>query len=139
VLFRLILLVCVIGVYGVSENVWDVVIMLGFGLAGYLMRKTGYEPAPLVLAFVLGRLAEEAIRQSLLLSRGRLGILNRAADRRRLPRGDRGGHRPAPRAAGAARDAGAGGGRIAGGLTAGPGGTPGGAATTCRIVLNSQP
>lgn len=74
-LFPLILLVCVIGVYGVSENVWDVVIMLGFGLAGYLMRKTGYEPAPLVLAFVLGRLAEEAIRQSLLLSRGRLGIL----------------------------------------------------------------
>jgi putative tricarboxylic transport membrane protein len=75
VLFPLILLVCVIGVYGVSENVWDVVIMLGFGVAGYLMRKTGYEPAPLVLAFVLGRLAEESIRQSLLLSRGRLGIL----------------------------------------------------------------
>ncbi|HEY2994490.1 MAG TPA: tripartite tricarboxylate transporter permease [Methylomirabilota bacterium] len=75
VLFPLILLVCVIGVYGVSENVWDVVIMLGFGVAGYLLRKTGYEPAPLVLAFVLGRLAEESIRQSLLLSRGRLGIL----------------------------------------------------------------
>ena len=75
VLFPLILLVCVIGVYGVSENVWDIAIMLGFGVAGYLMRKTGYEPAPLVLAFVLGRLAEESIRQSLLMSRGRLGIL----------------------------------------------------------------
>jgi putative tricarboxylic transport membrane protein len=75
VLFPLILLVCVIGVYGVSENLWDIVIMLGFGVAGYLMRKTGYEPAPLVLAFVLGRLAEESIRQSLLMSRGRLGIL----------------------------------------------------------------
>jgi putative tricarboxylic transport membrane protein len=75
VLFPLILLVCVIGVYGVSENVWDIAIMLAFGVAGYLMRKAGYEPAPLVLAFVLGRLAEESIRQSLLLSRGRLGIL----------------------------------------------------------------
>ena len=75
VLFPLILLVCVVGVYGVSVNVWDIVIMLGFGVAGYLLRKTGYEPAPLVLAFVLGRLAEESIRQSLLLSRGRLGIL----------------------------------------------------------------
>ena len=75
VLFPLILLVCVIGVYGVSQNLWDIVLMLGFGVAGYLMRKTGYEPAPLVLAFVLGRLAEESIRQSLLLSRGSLGIL----------------------------------------------------------------
>jgi len=75
VLFPLILLVCVIGVYGVSQNVWDIVIMLGFGVAGYVMRKTGYEPAPLVLAYVLGRLAEESIRQSLLMSRGQLGIL----------------------------------------------------------------
>ena len=40
VLFPLILLVCVVGVYGVSVNVWDIVIMLGFGVAGYLLRKT---------------------------------------------------------------------------------------------------
>jgi putative tricarboxylic transport membrane protein len=39
------------------------------------MRKLGYEPAPLVLAFVLGKLAEESVRQSLLLSRGSFGIL----------------------------------------------------------------
>jgi putative tricarboxylic transport membrane protein len=74
-LFPLILLICVVGVWGVSDNVWDVVLMLAFGVAGYLMRKTAFEPAPLVLAFVLGRLAEESIRQSLLLSRGSLGIL----------------------------------------------------------------
>jgi putative tricarboxylic transport membrane protein len=74
-LFPLILLICIIGVYGVSENVWDIAIMLGFGVLGYLMRKTGYEAAPMVLAFVLGRLAEESLRQSLLLSRGRLAIL----------------------------------------------------------------
>jgi putative tricarboxylic transport membrane protein len=39
------------------------------------MRRLQYEPAPLVLAFVLGRLAEESIRQSLLMSRGSLAIL----------------------------------------------------------------
>ncbi|MBI1735180.1 MAG: tripartite tricarboxylate transporter permease [Candidatus Rokubacteria bacterium] len=75
VLFPLILLFCVIGVYSISGNTWDVVLMLVFGVVGYLMRKFGYEPAPLVLAYVLGRLAEESIRQSLLLSRGDLSIL----------------------------------------------------------------
>ena len=75
VLFPLILLFCVIGVYGVSGNIWDIVIMLIFGVAGFLMRKLEYPAAPLVLAFVLGRLSEESIRQSLLLSRGSLTIL----------------------------------------------------------------
>jgi len=74
-LFPLILLLCVIGVYGTSGNIWDVAIMLLFGMIGHLMRKLEYEAAPLVLAFVLGRLAEESIRQSLLLSRGSLAIL----------------------------------------------------------------
>jgi putative tricarboxylic transport membrane protein len=75
VLFPLILLFCVIGVYGVGDNVWDIVIMMAFGIIGFFMRKLEYPAAPLVLAFVLGRLAEESIRQSLLLSRGRLAIL----------------------------------------------------------------
>jgi putative tricarboxylic transport membrane protein len=74
VLFPLILLFCIIGVYTVSSNVWDVVIMLVFGLVGYLMKKFDYEPMPLVLAYVLGRMAEESIRQTLLLSRGSAAI-----------------------------------------------------------------
>jgi putative tricarboxylic transport membrane protein len=74
-LFPLILLFSVIGVYGVSSNIWDVVVMLVFGALGYAMRKLGYEPAPLVLAFVLGKLAEESVRQSLLMSRGSFAIL----------------------------------------------------------------
>ncbi len=73
-LFPTILLFCAIGVYSLSYNVWDIVIMLAFGLVGYLMKKLDYEPMPLVLAFVLGRMAEEAVRQSLLLSRGSLAI-----------------------------------------------------------------
>jgi putative tricarboxylic transport membrane protein len=69
-LFPLILIFCMIGVYSVSSNIWDMVIMLIFGIVGYLMKKFDYEPMPLVLCFVLGRMAEESIRQSLVLSRG---------------------------------------------------------------------
>jgi putative tricarboxylic transport membrane protein len=75
ILFPLVLLFSVIGVYGVAGNVWDVVVMLVFGAVGYAMRTLAYEPAPLVLAFVLGRMAEESIRQSLLMSRGSFAIL----------------------------------------------------------------
>jgi putative tricarboxylic transport membrane protein len=75
ILFPLILLFCVIGVYSEAGNVWDIVVMLSFGVIGLLMKKVGYEAAPLVLAFVLGRMAEESFRQSLLLSRGSFEIL----------------------------------------------------------------
>ena len=75
ILFPLILLFSVIGVYGINNNIWDLLVMLIFGAVGYAMRKLAYEPAPLVLAFVLGKLAEESIRQSLLMSRGSLAIL----------------------------------------------------------------
>jgi putative tricarboxylic transport membrane protein len=74
ILFPLILLFCMIGVYSISSNIWDIVIMLIFGVLGYLMKKLEYEPVPLVLAFVLGRMAEESLRQSLVLSRGSLMI-----------------------------------------------------------------
>lgn len=73
-LFSLILIFCIIGVYSVAGNIWDIVVMLAFGVVGYLMKKFEYEPAPLVLAFVLGRMVEESIRQSLSLSRGNLMV-----------------------------------------------------------------
>ena len=75
ILFPLILLFCVIGVWSESGNTADLVVLLIFGMLGYLMKKLDFEPAPLVLAFVLGRMAEEALRQSLLLSRGSPAIL----------------------------------------------------------------
>ena len=74
ILFPLIILFCLIGVYSVAGNPWDIVVMLVFAVLGYLMKKFEYEPAPLVLAFVLGRMAEESVRQSLVLSRGDLLI-----------------------------------------------------------------
>ena len=75
ILFPLILLFCVIGVYSESGNIWDIVVMLAFGVLGLAMKRFGFEAAPMVLAFVLGRMAEESIRQSLLMSSGRFSIL----------------------------------------------------------------
>jgi len=53
---------------------FDVYVMLGFGVLGYILRKLKYPLAPLVLALVLGDRAEDAFRQSMLLSQGNLGI-----------------------------------------------------------------
>ena len=69
-LFPLILMFCVVGVFSSGNAVFDVLVMTVFGALGYLMRKFGYEPAPLVLAFVLGPMLENNLRKSLILSRG---------------------------------------------------------------------
>src|SRR3990170_3921235 len=66
ILFPLILFFCLVGVYSVSNTVFDIYLMIAFGAVGYLMRKFGYEPAPLVLAFVLGPLMENNLRKSLI-------------------------------------------------------------------------
>jgi putative tricarboxylic transport membrane protein len=70
VLFPLILLFCLIGSYSTSSNYQDVVIMIAFGVIGYLMRKFEYEPVPLVFAFILTPLLERAFRQTLAMSNG---------------------------------------------------------------------
>jgi putative tricarboxylic transport membrane protein len=70
----IILVMCAIGAYTVHNNTFDVVMMLVFGVAGYLLKKTNYPLAPMVLAIVLGDKAEEAFRQSLLASQGGLGV-----------------------------------------------------------------
>jgi putative tricarboxylic transport membrane protein len=74
ILFPLILLFCLIGVYSISNAVFDIYVMILFGVLGYLMNKFGYEPAPLVLAFVLGPMMETSLRKSLILSRGDFSI-----------------------------------------------------------------
>lgn len=73
-LWPLIILFCAIGSYSVNNNPWDVFIMGIFGMLGYAMRKLDYPTAPLVLTFVLGRIFEEKVRQSLVISRGNYGI-----------------------------------------------------------------
>jgi putative tricarboxylic transport membrane protein len=74
ILFPLILLFCLIGVYSVNNNMVEIVIMIIFGIVGYLMKKFKYEAAPLILAFVLSPLLENALRQSLLMSHGSFSI-----------------------------------------------------------------
>lgn len=69
-----ILVLCAIGAYTVHNNTFDVVMMMVFGVVGYVMKKCNYPMAPLVLAIVLGDKAEEAFRQALLGSQGSLGI-----------------------------------------------------------------
>src|SRR5215510_15038091 len=74
VLFPLILMFCVVGVFASGSAVFDVFVMVMFGVLGYLMRKFGYEPAPLILAFVLGPMLENNLRKALLLSQGEFTI-----------------------------------------------------------------
>lgn len=69
-LFPLILMFCAIGVYGVNNSTYEILLVALFGLIGYLFVKLGCEPAPLVLGFILGPLFEENLRRTLLLSRG---------------------------------------------------------------------
>ena len=70
----IILVICAIGAYTVHNSTFDVVMMLVFGVVGYVLKKCNYPLAPLVLAIVLGDKAEEAFRQSLLASQGSLGV-----------------------------------------------------------------
>jgi putative tricarboxylic transport membrane protein len=69
-LFPLILLLTLVGVYTVRNKPFDLVVLGIFGILGYLMKKFEYESAPLVLAFILGDQIEMALRQSLILFDG---------------------------------------------------------------------
>jgi putative tricarboxylic transport membrane protein len=74
ILFPLIVVFCLVGSYSVNHNSADMVIMVLFGILGYLMRKFGYEAAPLILALVLGPMLEENLRQSLIISGGSFAV-----------------------------------------------------------------
>ncbi len=73
-LFPMIILFCLIGVYSLNNAIFDIGVMITFGVVGYLMRKCDFEAPPLILAFILGPRLEQALRQSLLLSGGSLKI-----------------------------------------------------------------
>jgi putative tricarboxylic transport membrane protein len=73
-LFPMILLFAIVGTYAVNNEIGDVAIMVFFGVMGYLCRKLGYEGAPLIMSFVLSRLLEDSLRQSLMMSDGSLMI-----------------------------------------------------------------
>ncbi|WP_270933318.1 tripartite tricarboxylate transporter permease [Falsiroseomonas oryzae] len=65
-----ILLFCAIGAYSLNNSMMDVWLMAGFGVVGFLLRRHGWDPAPLLLAFVLGSMLEQSLRQGLLVGYG---------------------------------------------------------------------
>lgn len=71
-LYPAILCFCSIGVYSISNNVFDLWMTVGFGVVGYIFNKLDCECAPLILGFILGPMMEENMRRALLLSRGDL-------------------------------------------------------------------
>ena len=71
-LFPAILIFCCIGMYSINNSGEDVMLTAFFGLVGYALYKFGFEPAPLLLGFVLGKLMEEKLRQAMILARGNL-------------------------------------------------------------------
>jgi putative tricarboxylic transport membrane protein len=74
VIAPLIMVVCAVGAYAVSNSYFDVIMMMGFGVLGYLFKKLHYPISPLVLAIVIGDKAEDAFRQAMLLSKGSASI-----------------------------------------------------------------
>jgi len=74
ILFPLILIFCLIGVYSLNFSQVEIALMTGFGVLGYFMRKFKFEMAPLILALVLGPMMESNLRLALLLNQGDLSV-----------------------------------------------------------------
>ena len=69
-LYPAIILFCCIGVYTLSNNTFDVRMVVLFGALGYLLARIGCEPAPMLLGFILGPMMEEYFRRALIIERG---------------------------------------------------------------------
>jgi putative tricarboxylic transport membrane protein len=74
-LLPIIIVISAVGVYGVSGNIFNLYLMLGFGVAGYYMKKYDYPGAPMILGIVLGPVMEQSLGQSLIMSNGSYSIL----------------------------------------------------------------
>ena len=74
VLMPLIALLSMVGVYTVSGSAFDIILMLIFGVMGWVMRRTGFPLAPLILGVVLGGLIETNFRRAMIYSEGSYGI-----------------------------------------------------------------
>lgn len=79
ILFPIVVMLIFVGVYSVNQSVFDLLVMVVAGVVGYLMRRSDFPVAPLVLAFVLTPRLEQSFRQSLLISAGDTGIFFQGA------------------------------------------------------------
>jgi putative tricarboxylic transport membrane protein len=69
-LYPSILVFCAIGIYSINNAPFDVILAAAYGVIGYWLIKHGFEPAPMLLGFVLGPLMEENLRRAMLIARG---------------------------------------------------------------------
>ncbi len=77
-LMPLIVVFCIVGVYSINSSYVDLVVLAVFGVVGYMFSRIGFEPAPLVLALVIGPMIETSLRQSLKMTGGNaVEIINR--------------------------------------------------------------
>lgn len=74
-LYPAILVFCCIGAFSLGNKVFDIYLLAGFGVLGYIFSKLKCEPAPLLLGFILGPMMEEYLRRALLLARGDFTVL----------------------------------------------------------------
>jgi putative tricarboxylic transport membrane protein len=74
ILAPVVIILCVVGAYAIQNSMLDVWLVLIFGVIGFVLRKLDYPLAPLIVALVLGELTETALRQSLIMSDGSMGI-----------------------------------------------------------------
>jgi putative tricarboxylic transport membrane protein len=70
ILFPVILLICLVGTYSVNSSVFELFVLLAFGILGYFIRKIQYDMAPLILAMIIGPTMELSLRQALMRSDG---------------------------------------------------------------------
>ncbi len=74
ILFPMIALICLVGTYSVNSSIFELEVLLGFGVMGYVFRKLEYDIAPFILAMIIGPVIEMAFRQSLMRSGGSFSI-----------------------------------------------------------------
>jgi putative tricarboxylic transport membrane protein len=70
ILMPIIVLVCLIGAYGVNNSVFEIFLVVFFGLFGYILKKVNLDPSPMIVGFILGPMIEIYLRQSLVLTDG---------------------------------------------------------------------
>lgn len=74
ILIPIIVVFSLVGSYAINNSMFDVYVMIIFGVIGYMMKKTGFHPAPVVLAIILGPLAEGGLRRSMVMAKGNLAL-----------------------------------------------------------------
>jgi len=74
IIYPIILLFILVGAFALENNVYNVYLMIGFGILGYFMQKLDIPRAPMLLSLVLGPLFERSLRQSLMISKGNIGV-----------------------------------------------------------------